>query len=101
MTLLISSIAAVISAYVWYTHLPNDTFDVKFLVYLFTGASLMWFVDAVFEFAELQSAYFTPSLEDMLNDTYLGLSVVTLALVVWTIKLILKDPKGVIKNSLH
>ena len=38
-----------------------------------------------FEYAELKAAYFTPSAADMLNDTFLGLSVVVLALIIWVV----------------
>lgn len=36
----------------------------------------------------------------MLNDTFLGLSVVVLGLVIWMVILLIKDPKGVIKKAL-
>ena len=70
------------------------------LCWLFWGASIMWLVDAIFEYAELGAAYFTPAPEDMLNDLFLGLSVIALALVVWVITLIVKDPKGVVKKTI-
>ena len=54
---------------------------------------------ALDEYAELKAAYFTPALEDMVNDLYLGLSVVALGLIVWLVVLFIKDPKGVVKAS--
>ena len=36
----------------------------------------------------------------MLNDLFLGLSVVALALVIWIISVLIKDPKGVIRGKL-
>ena len=36
----------------------------------------------------------------MLNDLFLGLSVIALGLVIWLIILLIKDPKGVVKNVL-
>ena len=60
----------------------------------------MWLVDAIFEYVELQEEYFTPALEDMINDTFLGLSVVALGLVVWVVKLLITDPRGVVRRSL-
>lgn len=36
----------------------------------------------------------------MLNDFYLGLSVVALGLIIWLVILLVKDPKGVIKAAL-
>lgn len=56
----------------------------------------MWLVDAIFEYAE----YFTPAPMDMLNDFFLGLSVVALGLIVWLVVLLIKDPKGVVKATL-
>ena len=37
---------------------------------------------------------------DMLNDFYLGLSVVALGLIIWLVILLVKDPKGVVKAAL-
>lgn len=57
-------------------------------------------VDACFEYAELKAEFFTPAPSDMLNDAYLGLSVVALGLIIWIVVLLVKDPKGVVKDSL-
>ncbi len=99
MTLLITVFAAVICTVIWYAKAPNDKMMTNILCYMYWGASIMWFVDAVFEYAELHAQFFTPSAEDMLNDAYLGLSVVALGLVVWIIILLIKDPKGVVKDA--
>jgi len=100
MTLLVTVFAAVFSTVAWYKKAPNDDMKLSILCYLYWGASIMWFVDAIFEYAELKAAYFTPSLETMANDLYLGLSVVALGLVVWLVVLLIKDPKGVVKAAL-
>ena len=50
--------------------------------------------------AELKAEYFTPALEDMINDTFLGLSVVALALVIWLVILLIKDPRGTVRAKL-
>ena len=68
--------------------------------YIFWGASVMWFVDAVFEYSELKAAYFTPAPEDMLNDAFLGFSIIALGLIVWIIILLIKDPNSVIRDAL-
>ena len=70
------------------------------LVWMYWGASIMWLVDAIFEFAELHAEYFAPAAEDMLNDTFLGLSVVALGLVIWLIRLLIADPKGSVRAAL-
>ena len=59
----------------------------------------MWMVDAIAEYVELKAAYFTPALEDMINDTFLGLSVVAFALVIWVAYVLMKDPKNVVRAS--
>ena len=100
MTLLITVFAAVIVTVKWYTR-KDDSMKLGILLFMFWGASIMWFVDAIFEYAELRSAYFEPSVQDMLNDTFLGLAVVALALVVWVVRLLITDPKGTVRESLR
>lgn len=99
MTLLISSLAAVISTAIWYSSEKAREMKVGMLCWMFWGASVMWLVDAVFEFIELKAEYFKPTLHDMLNDAFLGISVAVLALIVWIAYLLIKDPNGVIKDS--
>ena len=100
MTLLVSVFAAVICTVLWYKNAPKNELKLGILCWMFWGASLMWLVDAVYEYAELKAAYFTPAPADMLNDLFLGLSVVALALVIWLVILLFKDPRGVVKNAL-
>lgn len=99
MTLLISVFAAVIVTILWYTNENARELKVGLLCYMFWGASLMWMVDAIAEYVELKAAYFTPALEDMINDTFLGLSVVAFALVIWVAYVLMKDPKNVVRAS--
>ena len=99
MTLLLTVFAAVITTAIWYNG-KNGKMNLGMLCFMFWGASIMWFIDAVFEFVELKAAYFTPSAEDMLNDTFLGLSVIALALIIWVVALLIKDPKGSVKAAL-
>lgn len=93
MTLLITVFAAVIATVKWYNR-KNDDMRMGILLFMFWGASIMWLVDAVYEYIELGAAYFTPEPADMLNDVFLGLSVVALALVIWVVRLLILDPKG-------
>lgn len=101
MTLVITILAAVASTIVWYTNERARQLKVSMLCFMFWGATLMWLVDAVAEYAELGAEYFTPAASDMLNDTFLGISVTALALTVWIITLLVKDPEGVIANQLR
>jgi hypothetical protein len=100
MTLLITLFAAIISTVIWYKNAPKSQMMVGILSWMFWGASIMWLVDAIFEYIELGAEYFTPAPKDMLNDAFLGLSVIALALIIWLIILLIKDPKGVIKSAL-
>lgn len=99
MTLLITVFAAVAATVKWYTR-KDDSMKLGILLWMYWGASLMWLVDAVFEYIELHADYFSPAPADMLNDAFLGLAVVELGLVVWVVRLLILDPKGVVKKSL-
>ena len=101
MTLLITVFAAIIATIVWYKKAPGDTMMLSILCFAYWGASLMWLVDAVFEYVELGAEFFTPAAADMLNDAYLGFSVVALGLVIWIVTVLIRDPKGVIKTALQ
>ena len=99
MTLLITVFAAIIVTVKWYTR-KDDSMKLGILVFMFWGASIMWLVDAIFEDAELKADYFTPALEDMANDAFLGLSVVALGLIIWLVRLLITDPKGSVRAAL-
>ena len=94
MTLLITVFAAIIAIIFWYRAGAKDEMKISTLCYLYWGASLMWFIDAVFEYAELRAEFFTPTAADMLNDAFLGFSAVALGLVIWLAVVLWKDPKG-------
>ena len=100
MTLLTTVFAAIISTVIWYKNAPKNEMKVGTLCLIYWGASLMWLVDAVFEYAEIRAEYFSPAPADMLSDFYLGLSVVALGLIIWLVILLVKDPKGVMKEAL-
>lgn len=97
MILLITVVSAVICTVIWYKEAPHDVMKISDLCFIYWGASLMWLVDAVCEYAEIGAEFFTPSLQDMVNDTFLGISAVTLGLVIWLVRLLFADPKNVLK----
>jgi hypothetical protein len=99
MTLLITVFAAIITTIVWYNR-KNDDMQLHVLLFMFWGASLMWLCDAVAEYKELGADYFAPAVEDMINDSFLGLSVVAFAFVIWIVYLLIKDPKGVVRKTI-
>ena len=100
MTLLVTVFAAAITTAMWYRRHPDGSMKLGILSWMFWGASLMWLIDAIFEYAELGAEYFTPALKDMANDLFLGLSVIALALIIWIVILLIWDPKGVLKAKL-
>jgi len=99
MHLLITVFAAVIVTVKWYRDRNNELL-LGSLVLMLWGASLMWLTDAIFEFAELKADYFAPEISDMTNDAFLGLSVLALALIVWVVRLLIKDPSGRVREAL-
>lgn len=101
MTLLTTAFAAIVCTVLWYRGAPKDGMKLGVLCLMYWGASLMWLVDAVAEYLELGAAYFTPGAEELLNDLYLGLSVVALGLVIWLAVLLVKDPEGKVRAALR
>lgn len=99
MTLLLTVTAAVISTLVWYTSAKARTLKIGTLALAYWSASIMWFVDAAAEYIELREKLFLPSLTDMINDAFLGFSVVALGLVVWIAAVLIKDPNNVLKKT--
>ena len=98
MTLLIALFAAIISTIVWYV--KEDNMYVGALSLMYWGAALMWLVDAIAEYIKIGAEYFTPSVSDMINDLFLGFSVVALGLTAWLIIVLVKDPKGRVRKAL-
>lgn len=100
MTLLITIFAALFATIAWYASEQRDTYKLGTLSLIYWGASLMWLMDFVFEYAELKTEYFNQEFADILNDSLLGIAVVALGLFAWIIILLIKDPKGVFKKKL-
>lgn len=100
MTLLTTVFAAVIFTVLWYRSENRKEMLFGIPCLMFWSASLMWLVDAIFEYAELGAEFFTPQGADMLNDFYLGLCVVAFGLIIWLVILLIKDPKGIVRDAL-
>lgn len=98
MTLVITILAAVVSTIIWYISENARTLKIGVLCYMYWGASLMWLVDSVFEYANMGAEYFVPAVADMLNDAFLGFSAIMLGLIIWVIILLVKDPKNTVKS---
>ena len=100
MTLLVTVFAAIICTVIWYNKAPDRSMQLGTLCLMFWGASIMWFVDAVVGYLEIGAEFFMQDASDMLNDLYLGLSVVALGLIIWLAILLIKDPKGIVRSTL-
>ncbi|MBR4254386.1 MAG: hypothetical protein IKQ16_04790 [Lentisphaeria bacterium] len=100
MCLILTAIAAVLSTAVWYSSAKAREMNVSVLCWLFWGAAIMWLVDLAFEYAEEGAKVFEPAFADVLNDSLLGLAVITIALVIWIAVLLIRDPKGVVRSVL-
>lgn len=99
MTLLISSLAASIFTIAWYINKSEHKMYLAVPCFMLWGASIMWLVDAIVEYIELGAEYFSPAPEDMLNDLFLGLTVVVITFVVWVAVTLIKDPKGIWRKN--
>ena len=100
MTLLITVFAAVITTVIWYRKSLETDMNLGMLPLMYWGASLMWLIDAIVEYIEEPGSFFSPAPMDMLNDAFLGFSVVAFGLVIWVVVLLVKDPKGVVRKTL-
>ncbi len=100
MTLLIAAIAAVVCTVIWYTSRRARELKIGTLTLMFWGAALMWLVDAAVEYFKVRDEYFRPAPADMLNDAFLGLSVVVLGVIIWVVMLLVKDPEKVVRSVL-
>jgi hypothetical protein len=95
--LILTSLAAIVTTIIWYAKLPGDKYKLGFLSLMFWGATLMWFVDHVIAYLTEGGEFF----EINLDAALLGISVITLALIVWLIVLLISDPKKVLNALLR
>ena len=100
MTLLITVFAAVITTVIWYQKSLETDMKLGILPLMYWGASLMWLIDAIVEYIEEPGSFFSPAPMDMLNDAFLGFSVVAFGLIIWLVVLLVKDPRGVVRKTL-
>lgn len=101
MTLLITVFMAIAATVAWYTSKRARKLKIGNLCLMFWGASLMWFIDAAVEYLNSGAEYFMPPVHDMINDSFLGICVAALGLMIWLISLMISDPEKTVKNMLH
>ncbi|MBD5143165.1 MAG: hypothetical protein HDT22_06100 [Ruminococcus sp.] len=99
MTLIITMISAIICTAIWYKNASNDKLKISTLCFMYWGAALMWLVDMIFEYIELQEEFFVVFMQNILNDSLLGISVIAFGLVAWRILLFIHNQKNILKNK--
>lgn len=93
MWLVILSLAAAIVTALWYTK-DDGTYKLGFLSMILWGTVIMVFVDHVMGYL-FEGGEF---LETTVDATILGGVLVTVALIVWEVVLLFKDPKEKLKT---
>jgi len=96
MWLLLTAFAAMIVTALWYVNAPADKYKLGFLSLIFWGATIMWLVDHVIAYVDEGGAFFEVNAE----ATGLALSVLVLGLFVWLVRLLLSDPKRLLRSVL-
>ena len=91
MTLLITVFAAVAATALWYG--SDSRHQMKW-------GTLCWLFGVLPSCGWWMPSLNIGNLESLVNDAFLGLSVVALALVIWIVNLLITDPKHVVRNEL-
>jgi hypothetical protein len=98
MTLVLTVIAAIVTTIIWYFK-ADKKLMLGCLSLIYWGASIMWFVDAIYEYVEMGAEYFQQPYYEIFNSFLLGICVVVLGLIIWLAVLLIKDPYGkIFKN---
>jgi hypothetical protein len=108
MCLIICAFAAVIATLLWYFVGQNRKYKLGFLALMYWGASIMWFVDGIYEVASggtflgivqplegEASGVALEALHGIVSDDILGFVVVLCGLLLWLVVFLVSDPKGV------
>jgi len=96
MWLIILTMAAVITTAIWYAKDTERKYKLGFLSLVFWGTSIMVFVDHVVGYLMegAEGEFFETSLDAFL----LSIVLVIIALIIWEIVLLYKDPAGRLKK---
>ncbi len=89
MCLILTACAAVVSALLWFFKFRDEKYNLQFLTLMYLGATLMWSVDGIFSVMGGEGFF-----DLSLDDTKLGLLVVTLGVVLWAVTLIVRSVKA-------
>ena len=91
----ISLVATIVTA-MWYTR-DDEVYKLGFLSLILWGTAIMVFVDHLMGYLTEGGEFLEVSADAML----LGIVLVIVALIVWEVVLLLKDPKGKLKKVLR
>ncbi|RZN55473.1 MAG: hypothetical protein DSO09_05830 [Candidatus Methanomethylicota archaeon] len=92
MWLIILAFAATIVTPIWYSMAENDKYLLKYLCLILWGTTIMVFVDHTIGFLTEGGEF----IELTLDATILGIAMLIVALIIWEIILLIKDPKKVL-----
>lgn len=92
MWLIILSFGATIATALWYSKAEDDKYMLKLLSLILWGATIMVFVDHVMGYLMEGGGF----IEMTADAAVLGVALLIVALVIWEVALLLKDPKGVL-----
>jgi len=93
MWLVILAYTAIIATLLWYKHAENDTYLFKYLALISWGATIMFFIDHVYRYLTEGGEFIDTSPDAIL----LGIVLNLITLGLWTLILLIKDPKRVIR----
>lgn len=100
MTLIITAFAAIICILLWYICPKARKLKIGTLCLIYSGAALMWAVDAVTEYCTYGAAFFSYETDSISSDTILGFSVTILGLLIWLIYVLISDPQRVVSAAI-
>lgn len=83
MTLLIIWCAAIISTVVKLKWDKQNQQHVSTLALIYWGASLMWVIDAMYQYIELRDKYWSDLVKNSISDLYLGILMIAIGVIMW------------------
>lgn len=94
MWLIVLALAAVIATALWYAKDEKGEYQLGFLSLILWGTTIMVLVDHVMGYVAEGGAFFEVTTE----AAALSVVLVIVALIVWEVSLLVRDPKGKLMN---
>ena len=99
MTLAITLACAAVATVLWYAKAPDNSMRFGVLALMYWGAVLMWLVDGIYRLLDGEAFIEIADAAVMFDDAMLGLLVAIVGLAAWTVYLVIKDPKHVLRRT--